>query len=73
MKSLKSNLRSTFCAIVIAGLLLSAAAPIQAAGRPLTYRAGSFVLATGGFASAGLELDSTGKVREPAERGLSSS
>jgi glycerol-3-phosphate dehydrogenase subunit B len=35
------------------------------AGRPLTYRAGSFVLATGGFASAGLELDSTGKVREP--------
>jgi glycerol-3-phosphate dehydrogenase subunit B len=35
------------------------------AGRPLTYRARSFVLATGGFASAGLELDSTGKVREP--------
>src|SRR5438270_5068973 len=30
MKSLKSNLRSTFCAIAIAGLLLSAAAPIQA-------------------------------------------
>ena len=36
------------------------------AGRPLTYRARSFVLATGGFASAGLELDSSGKVREPA-------
>ncbi|TML39057.1 MAG: glycerol-3-phosphate dehydrogenase subunit GlpB [Actinobacteria bacterium] len=36
------------------------------AGRPLTYRARSFVLATGGFASAGLELDSTGKVRETA-------
>ena len=36
------------------------------AGRPLTYRACSFVLATGGFASAGLELDSTGKVRETA-------
>ena len=35
------------------------------AGRPLTYRARSFVLATGGFASAGLELDSSGKVREP--------
>jgi len=35
------------------------------AGRPLTYRARSFVLATGGFASAGLELDSAGKVREP--------
>jgi len=35
------------------------------AGRPLTYRARSFVLATGGFASAGLELDSSGQVREP--------
>ena len=35
------------------------------AGRPLTYRARSFVLATGGFASAGLELDSSGTVREP--------
>lgn len=34
------------------------------AGRPLTYRARSFVLATGGFASGGLELDSSGKVRE---------
>ena len=31
----------------------------------LTYRARSFVLATGGFASAGLELDTSGKVREP--------
>jgi glycerol-3-phosphate dehydrogenase subunit B len=37
---------------------------VHAAGRPQTYRARSFVLATGGFASAGLELDSTGKVRE---------
>jgi glycerol-3-phosphate dehydrogenase subunit B len=36
----------------------------ETAGRPLTYRAGSFVLASGGFASGGLELDSTGKVRE---------
>jgi glycerol-3-phosphate dehydrogenase subunit B len=35
------------------------------AGRPLTYRANSFVLATGGFASGGLQLDSSGKVREP--------
>ena len=35
------------------------------AGRPLTYRARSFVLATGGFASAGLQLDTSGKVREP--------
>jgi glycerol-3-phosphate dehydrogenase subunit B len=38
---------------------------VHTAGRPQTYRAGSFVLATGGFASAGLELDSAGKVREP--------
>jgi glycerol-3-phosphate dehydrogenase subunit B len=36
----------------------------QTAGRPLTYRAQSFVLATGGFASGGLELDSSGKIRE---------
>ncbi|TML43879.1 MAG: glycerol-3-phosphate dehydrogenase subunit GlpB [Actinobacteria bacterium] len=35
------------------------------AGRPLTYRARSFVLATGGFPSAGLELDFSGQVREP--------
>ena len=34
------------------------------AGRPLTYPARSFVLATGGFASGGLELDSSGNVRE---------
>jgi glycerol-3-phosphate dehydrogenase subunit B len=37
---------------------------VHAAGRPLTYRASSFVLATGGFPSAGLELDSAGKVYE---------
>jgi glycerol-3-phosphate dehydrogenase subunit B len=36
----------------------------QTAGRPLTYRARSFVLATGGFASGGLELNSSGKIRE---------
>jgi glycerol-3-phosphate dehydrogenase subunit B len=38
---------------------------VHTAGRPQTYRARSFVLATGGFASAGLELDSAGNVREP--------
>jgi glycerol-3-phosphate dehydrogenase subunit B len=36
----------------------------QTAGRPLNYRARSFVLATGGFASGGLELDSFGNGRE---------
>ena len=37
---------------------------VHTAGRPLTYRARSFVLATGGFAAGGLELDSSGDVRE---------
>jgi glycerol-3-phosphate dehydrogenase subunit B len=41
-------------------------AEVNAAGaaRPVTYRARSFVLATGGFASGGLDLDSHGSVRE---------
>jgi glycerol-3-phosphate dehydrogenase subunit B len=34
------------------------------AGRGTTYRARSFVLATGGFASGGLDVDSYGKVSE---------
>jgi glycerol-3-phosphate dehydrogenase subunit B len=38
----------------------------QTAGRPRTYKAGSFVLASGGFASGGLQLDSHGRVRETA-------
>src|SRR5262249_27683869 len=33
-------------------------------GRPVAYRAGSFVLATGGFASGGLGLDASGRIRE---------
>ena len=36
----------------------------ESASRPVTYRASSFVLATGGFASGGLDLDSHGSVRE---------
>jgi glycerol-3-phosphate dehydrogenase subunit B len=36
----------------------------ETAGRPLAYRAGSFVLASGGFASGGLELGSSWTVRE---------
>jgi glycerol-3-phosphate dehydrogenase subunit B len=36
----------------------------QTAARPRTYRARSFVLASGGFASGGLEMDSHGRVRE---------
>jgi glycerol-3-phosphate dehydrogenase subunit B len=36
----------------------------KTAGRPLTYRARSFVLATGGFASGGLQLHSSGQIRE---------
>jgi glycerol-3-phosphate dehydrogenase subunit B len=38
----------------------------QTAGRPRTYRARSFVLASGGFASGGLQLNSHGRVRETA-------
>jgi glycerol-3-phosphate dehydrogenase subunit B len=38
----------------------------QTAGRPRTYRARAFVLASGGFASGGLQLDSHGRVRETA-------
>jgi glycerol-3-phosphate dehydrogenase subunit B len=40
------------------------AAVTETAGRPITYRAGSFVLATGGFASGGLELEPSGRIRE---------
>jgi glycerol-3-phosphate dehydrogenase subunit B len=40
------------------------AAITETAGRPIAYRAGSFVLATGGFASGGLELDASGRIRE---------
>jgi glycerol-3-phosphate dehydrogenase subunit B len=40
------------------------AAVTETAGRPIAYRAGSFVLATGGFASGGLELDASGGIRE---------
>lgn len=39
---------------------------VDAAARPKTYRAKDFVLATGGFASRGLEMDSYGTVRETA-------
>ena len=38
----------------------------ETAGRPRTYRARSFVLASGGFASGALHMDSHGRVRETA-------
>ena len=37
---------------------------VEAAARRVPYRADSFVLATGGFAARGIELDSFGEVRE---------
>lgn len=37
---------------------------VQAAARPATYRARSFVLATGGLAAGGIHVDSYGKIRE---------
>ncbi len=39
---------------------------VDAAARPRTYRARDYVLATGGFASRGLEMDSYGTVTETA-------
>jgi glycerol-3-phosphate dehydrogenase subunit B len=36
----------------------------QAAARPTTYRARSFLLASGGLAAGGIQVDSYGKVRE---------
>jgi glycerol-3-phosphate dehydrogenase subunit B len=36
----------------------------QTAGRPRTYQARSFVLATGGFASGAVQMDSYGRVNE---------
>jgi glycerol-3-phosphate dehydrogenase subunit B len=36
----------------------------EAAARPTTYRADSFVLATGGLAAGGIRVDSYGKIRE---------
>src|SRR5262249_1716424 len=38
---------------------------VQDAARKRPYRASAFVLATGGFASGGLELEVGGRVREP--------
>ena len=37
---------------------------LETAARPTTQRARSFVLATGGFASGGLQVDSYGRIRE---------
>ena len=37
---------------------------VEQAARPTTLRARSFVLASGGFASGGLQLDSHGRIRE---------
>jgi glycerol-3-phosphate dehydrogenase subunit B len=37
---------------------------VEQAARPTTLRARSFVLASGGFASGGLQLDSYGRIRE---------
>jgi glycerol-3-phosphate dehydrogenase subunit B len=72
-ETMTSALRSQGARLVIGSTVAGAEAGngrlggvvAHTAGRPLTYRARSFVLATGGFASAGLELDSSGSVREP--------
>lgn len=70
--ALKAALRRAGARVVIGDLatvgetsgdaIVSVAA--HSAARPLTYRARWFVLASGGFASGGLEMDSFGEVRE---------
>jgi glycerol-3-phosphate dehydrogenase subunit B len=70
---LKGRLRRAGARVVIGGTVTGAeardgevrAVVVETASRPATYRARSFVLATGGFASGALEMDSRGRVREP--------
>ena len=70
--SLKDRLRRAGGRLIIGGAVTEAVsedgrveAVIQeASGRSVAYRAGWFVLATGGFASGGLRMDSRGEVAE---------
>jgi len=71
-EALKTALRKAGGRLVIGDAILGAetagsrvaAVVAESAVRPLSYRARSFVLASGGFASGGIELDSYGSVRE---------
>lgn len=72
-ETMTTGLRRQRARFVIGGIVAGAESTdgrlegvvVHTSGRPQTYRASSFVLATGGFAAAGLELDSAGNVREP--------
>ncbi len=71
-EALRTRFRSAGGRMIVGGPVIGAetrdsrvdAVVVQAAARPNAYRAGSYVLATGGFASGGIELDSRGEVRE---------
>jgi glycerol-3-phosphate dehydrogenase subunit B len=71
-ESLTASLRREGARIVVGTTVLGAETNgtriegivAETAARPRTYRAHSFVLASGGFASGGLEMDSHGQVRE---------
>ena len=71
-EALVARLRSAGGRLVVGGPVSGAeardgridAVNVRAAARPVAYRARSFVLASGGFASGGLELDSHGTVTE---------
>jgi glycerol-3-phosphate dehydrogenase subunit B len=73
-ESLTAALRSEGARVVLGSTVTGAehngrrleAVVAQTAARPRTYRARSFVLASGGFASGGIQLDSYGRARETA-------
>lgn len=73
-RSLRAALTGAGARVVMGGRVIGVRATgeqleeviVDAAARPKRYRARDFVLATGGFASRGLEMDSFGSVRETA-------
>lgn len=73
-RSLRAALSRAGGRVVMGGAVIGARASgdileeaiVDAAARPRTCRARDFVLATGGFGSRGLEMDSYGSVRETA-------
>ncbi|MFN2488383.1 MAG: glycerol-3-phosphate dehydrogenase subunit GlpB [Actinomycetota bacterium] len=71
-RSLKGALRQAGATLVMGGKVVGAettarrvlAVVARSAARPIAYHAGHFVLASGGFASGGLEMDSRGDIKE---------
>jgi glycerol-3-phosphate dehydrogenase subunit B len=71
--ALRRALRAASARLVIGGEVVAASTRgervaevvVEAAARPIAYRARDFVLATGGFGAGGLVLDSRWNAREP--------